>query len=395
MKKEPKRDKIETRTVHAGEADAHWMDSITTPIVQSSSYIFRDSDHILSYISGQQDHFEYGRYGNPTVSIAIKKLVELENAEDGVLFDCGMSAVSTTILALLNQGDHLVITDDAYKKTLIFCEKVLGRFGIQSTVVKMGDYEELEAAIRPETVIMFSESPTNPYLNIADFQRLKKIKDRYGILWAIDSTFGTPYNQRPLDWGADLVIHSATKYLSGHNDILAGVTLGKREIISRISDFLHTIGGILDPHAAYLLLRGLKTFAIRMERLNSNGMQIAKFLDRHPKIRRVYYPGLPNHQHHEIAKRQMSGFGSVVTFEVDSDLNGTRALLDNLRIALIAPSFGGTETLITHPAIVSYYDYLPEERRQLGIKDELLRFSAGIEHVEDLIEDLETALKKV
>ncbi|GAB4313147.1 MAG: PLP-dependent aspartate aminotransferase family protein [Candidatus Sumerlaeia bacterium] len=388
--------RIGTRAVHSGEPRAQWMNSITTPIVQTSSYVFPNMADVIAYAEGKLDRYEYGRYGNPTLSVVIKKLIDLEEgAEEAELTDCGMSAVSCTILGLLDKGDHIILTDDAYKKTFLFCDKVLWRFGIESTIVPMGDYEKMEQAIKPNTRMVISESPTNPYLNIADMARLKQLKDRHGFILVIDTTFATPYNLKPIRYGADIVVHSATKYLAGHNDILAGVILGRRDLMLRISDYKHTIGSVLDPHAAYLLLRGLKTFALRMARHNENGMRVATFLERHPKVRRVYYPGLPSHRHYEIAKAQMTGFGGVVTFDLDGDLKRTLKFLDNLRLFKIAPSFGGVESLVAHPMTVSYYNYTPEERRQLGILDTLVRLGCGIEDAEDLIEDLEQALSKV
>lgn len=379
-------------SVYAGEEHVNAYNSITTPIIQTSTFIFRDSKDIDDYTHGINMRYEYGRYGNPTQTAAEKKLAALEGAEDAVLFTSGMSAITTTFLALLRSGDHIVITDDAYKKTLEFCKTVLPQFGVESTVVSVHDYEGMEAAIRPNTRIFFSESPTNPYLNVMDLERLAKMVAGKNIYLISDSTFATPYNQRPIEMGVHLVIHSCTKYLAGHNDLLAGVTMGNSELIGRIREFHKTMGGVIGPFTSYMLIRGLKTFALRMQRFNENGQKIAEYLEKHPHIKHVYYPGLPGHKYYELAKRTMRGFGAVVTFEVDADYDGTRLFLDRLQRLRIGPSFGGVESLITHPASVSYYNCTREERVALGIKDNLVRFAAGIEEPEAIIADLEQAL---
>jgi len=385
--------KISTDCIHGGEDRFKPYDSITTPIVQSSTFVFKDSEDIQRYTEKKHFRYEYGRYGNPTQRAAERKLAQLEGAESAVLFASGMSAVINTLLAVLKAGDHMVITDDAYGKTLSFVKTWLPQWGIKTTIVRMGAYDEIESAMCPNTRVFFSESPTNPYLNIMDFARLRKVKERHpGVIIVSDSTFATPYNQRPLELGADIVIHSATKYLAGHNDILAGVVLGNAELVETIVNFQKIMGGVIDPHCAYLLIRGLKTFALRMERLNSNGETIARWLESNPRIKRCYYPSLESHPHHEVAKREMTGYGAVVTFEIDGDLDDAKRLLDNLNLCYIGPSFGGCETLITHPATVTYYNCTREERYELGILDNLFRLSVGIEDPDDIIADLENAL---
>ena len=381
-----------TRSIHAGEERRRYADSITTPIVQSATYTFADSKDIEAYTKGGKARFEYGRYGNPTEQIAQRRLADLEGAEEALLSSSGMSAVTTTLLTLLRSGDHMVITDDAYKKTLEFCNGYIQRFGIECTVVPFGDYEALDRAVRKNTRLILSESPTNPYLNIFDLERLRVIAKKHGVLTLIDSTFATPYNQRPLEWGVDLVIHSCTKYLAGHNDILAGVVLGRKELIEEIYRLHKAMGGVIYAHCCYLLLRGMKTFALRVERQNRTGQQVAEYLEAHPLIQRVYYPGLPSHPHYEIAKAQMKGYGGVVSFNIKGDLDTAKRFLDHLRLCFIAPSLGGVETLITHPALVSYYDKTREERYALGITDTLIRLAVGIEEPEDIIGDLEQAL---
>ena len=385
---------LSTRSVHAGEVRYNEYGSVTTPIVQTSTFIFKNIEEIRKLAKGVAGRFEYGRYGHPTQFAAEGKLAAIEEAEDAVLFSSGMSAITTSLFALLKSGDHIIITDDAYKRTLDFCQTCLNRFQIQCTVVKMCDYEAMERAIRPNTRLFFSESPTNPYLNIMDLDRLVALFKPRGILIISDSTFATPYNQRPLEYGIDLVIHSATKYLGGHNDLLSGAVLGKKELTAPIREYLKITGGVIDPNSAYLLIRGIKTFELRMERLNANGQAVAEYLEKHPKVLRVYYPGLPSHAHHEVAKRQMKGFGAVVTFEVKEDINYVLEFLSHLNFVNIGPSLGGVESLITHPATISYYDKTRAERLELGIKDGLIRFAVGVENVEDIIQDIGQALEK-
>jgi cystathionine gamma-synthase len=385
---------LSTRAVHAGEPRKKYADSITTPIVQTATFTFANTKEIEGYTKQGKDHFEYGRYGNPTATIAEQRLANLEGAEDCVVFSTGMSAITTTILSLVRSGDHIVITDDSYKKTLEFCRSYLKRFGIGCTIVPFGNYATLEKAIQKNTRFIFSESPTNPYLNIFDLVTLTKIANRHKLLTLIDSTFATPYNQRPLEFGIDLVLQSCTKYLAGHNDILAGAVLGSRKLIEEIRALHKSMGGVIDPHCAFLLLRGLKTFPLRVEKQNDTCLRVARFLEAHPLIHRVYYPFLESHPHYHIARDQMTGGGGVVTFETKGSLATARKLLDNLKLCYIGPSLGGTETLITHPALVSYYDYTRKERYALGITDTLFRLAVGVEDAEDIIGDLDQALSK-
>ena len=377
----------DTIAVHCGEK--RWFGSITTPIDYTSTFVFKDVAEMVDFAGGQIDHYEYGRYGNPTREAAEQKLAALEGAERCILFDCGMSAVCATILSLCSQGQHIIITDDAYKQTLAFVVKIMPRFGVSCTVVPMDNYEAMRNAVTPETVMIISESPTNPYLNIADVDEVVRIAKANKIISVIDSTFATPYNSRPLDQGIDIVIQSATKYLAGHNDVLGGAVLGSKTATEPMYQWRRITGGVIDPMSCYLLIRGLKTFGVRMERLNSTAQQVAQYLEKQPRVRRVYYPGLPGHSYHQLAKRQMKGFGAVVTFEIDGNLEQTLKFLDGLTLCMLGPSLGGPETLVTHPALNSYYNITREERYQLGIIDELVRLSVGLEDPRDIISDLE------
>ena len=381
-----------TKSVHSGEVRFNEYGSITTPIVQSSTFIFKNTEEIRKLAEGVVGRYEYGRYGHPTQVAAEGKLAALEGAEDAVLFSSGMSAITTSLFAILQASDHIIITDDAYKRTLDFCKTCLDRFDIECTVVKMCDYDAIEKAIKPNTRLFFSESPTNPYLNIMDLERLMNIFNGRDILVISDSTFATPYNQRPLEYGLDIVIHSATKYLGGHNDLLGGVVLGNKKLTTPIREYLKITGGVIDPHPSYLLIRGLKTFELRMKRHNENGQKVAEYLESNPKIKQVYYPGLASHPHHNVAKRQMKGFGGVVTFEVKDDISYALKFMSRLKIISIGPSLGGVESLITHPATISYYNVPRKERLALGIKDGLIRLAVGVENTKDIIADIEQAL---
>jgi cystathionine gamma-synthase len=383
----------DTIAVHRGEK--RWMGSITTPIDIASTFVFKDVAEMVAFAGGEVPHYEYGRYGNPTREAAEQKLAALEGAERCILFDCGMSAVCSTILSLCSQGQHIIITDDAYKQTLHFVTSVMPRFGISSTVVAMGDYKAMDKAVTPDTAMIISESPTNPYLNVADVDEVVRIARKHKIPSVIDSTFATPYNSRPLERGIDIVIQSTTKYLAGHNDVLGGAVLGSEKVTEPMYEWRRVTGGVIDPMSCYLLIRGLKTFGVRMERLNNTAMEIAKFLEKQPKVKRVYYPGLPGHRHHEIARKQMKGFGAVVTFEVDGDLEQTLKFLEGLKLCMLGPSLGGPETLVTHPALNSYYNITREERYKLGIIDELVRLSVGLEDPRDIMSDLELGFANI
>ncbi len=399
-----------TTAVHAGGGRPNAHHALTPPVVQTATYTFENTADLCDFMDARmwgaaKGRTEYGRYGNPTVAAAEAKLAALEGAEAAVLYSSGMAAVTSTLLTLLQAGAHVVITDDSYRRTRQFCLNFLKKFGVDCTVVPMGDYETMEAAIRPTTRLIVSESPTNPYLRVLDLGRVAEVAKRHHVKTLVDATFATPLNLRPLEFGIDLVLHSATKYLGGHNDLLAGVVAGSEQLIALLRQQLWMLGGVLDPNNAYLLVRGLKTLSLRVERQNINGQRVAEFLESHPKVERVWYPGLPSHPDHAIARQQMAGFGGVVSFEVRGDPStrfasgqglsaGSRAV-DGVRIPIIAPSLGGVESLIEQPALMSYYEMSTEERLEVGIKDNLIRLALGIEDADDLIADLGQALENV
>ena len=389
-----------TLSVHGGDNRARAHQAIPMPIIQTATYAFADTADLVNFmrqrsigahIEGRED---YGRYGNPTVQSVERKVAALEHADDAVLFSSGMGAMTTLLLASLPAGAHLVMTDDCYRRTRQFCLVFLKRLGIETTVVPMGDYTALESAIQPKkTRFVISESPTNPYLRCVDLERLAGIARNNRVQTIIDSTFGTPINQRPLEFGIDYVVHSATKYMGGHHDLLAGVVVGSKGRVAALRDARGVLGGIVDPQNAYLLERGLKTLGLRVQQQNETALAVARYLEAHPRIERVWYPGLPSHPDHEVARRQMSGFGGVVSFEVRGVLEDASRFIDSMEIPYIAPSLGGVDSLIEQPALMSYFEKTTEERLELGIKDNLVRFALGVEDPGDIIADLERALE--
>jgi cystathionine gamma-synthase len=386
--------------VHAGERRFRSHHSLTVPIVQTAVYTFATAGALAEYNEekmfwDEPEREDYGRYGNPTVRAVESKLAALEGSQDAMLLSSGMAAVTTTLLLLLNQGDHLILTNDCYHSTLDFCQQFLKRYGIEATVVPCGNYEALEAAIRPNTRVIFSESPTNPFMRCLDFPRLVEIARRHKIKTVIDTTFATPMNLRARDYGIDIVIHSVTKYLAGHNDVMAGVVIGSYDDITPLRKAQATLGAIVDPHAAYLILRGLKTLALRMERHNANGWAVARFLEDHPRVRKVWYPGLESHPDHQIAMATQQGFGGVVSFEIDGDAETAYRFIDALKIPTVGPSLGGVESLISPLAQMGFAELSPEGRAELGITDELVRFCIGIEETEDILSDLAQALDQI
>jgi cystathionine gamma-synthase len=378
--------------------------ALITPLVQTATYTYENTADLCAFqdaklMGNVGDRLQYGRYGNPTVRAVEKRIAALEHGEAALLFPTGMTAVTNILLSILPTGSHIIYTDDCYNKTREFAEKFLKRLGIESTQVPMGDYAALEAAIQPNTRIILSESPTNPYLRIADLEKIIAIaRQKRGLKTIIDATFATPINQNPLDFGIDLVIHSGTKYLSGHNDIMAGATVGSAELISALRQSQGILGGVLDPHAAYLLERGLKTLHLRVRQQNQSAQAVAEYLETQPRIARVWYPGLPSHPDHETAKQQMRGFGGVVSFEIEpakgeTPLDAAACFVDAVRLPYHAATLGGMETLIMQPALMSYYDLSTEERLTIGIKDNLVRLAIGIEDTADILADLRQALR--
>ncbi|KAM0846430.1 hypothetical protein ACQ4PT_055678 [Festuca glaucescens] len=369
--------------VHAGERLGRRIatDAITTPVVNTSAYWFSSSQELIDFKEGRHASFEYGRYGNPTTEALEKKMSALEKAESTVFVASGMYASVAMLSTLVPAGGHIVTTTDLYRKTRIYMETELPKRGIKMTVIRPADMDALQEALDNNNVsLFFTETPTNPFLRCIDIELVSKMCHSKGALLCIDSTFASPINQKALTLGADIVVHSATKYIAGHNDVIGGCISGRDELVSK--------------NASYLILRGMKTLHLRVQCQNNTALRMAQFLEEHPKIARVYYPGLPSHPEHHIAKSQMTGFGGVVSFEVNGDFDSTRKFIDSVKIPYHAPSFGGCESIIDQPAIMSYWDS-KEQRDIYGIKDNLIRFSVGVEDFEDLKNDIGQALDKI
>ena len=379
--------------MHAGEARLKFGFSITDPIFAASTYTFPDTQSIVDFIEQKHPREEYGRYGNPGEKVVEEKLAGLDGGAAAVLFSTGMAAFVGLLMAHVNAGEEIIFFDECYHRSREFCRKHLTRFGVVFREVPTCDYAAMEAAITPRTKFIVSESPTNPHLSVVDIARFADIGRRHGVLSLIDATLCTPYNLRPLELGVDFVLHSATKYLGGHNDLLAGVVIGGQEKLEPVRHLRGIMGGVNSPHNAYLLERGLKTLALRMERHNTNGLAVARFLEGHPRVERVLYPGLESHPYHALATRTMRGFGGLVTFFVkDADWRQTARVIDAVKIPRIGPSLGGVESLIEQPLVMSYWNYSPAERATFRIPDNMIRLACGIEDSADLIADLAAAL---
>lgn len=379
-----------TRCIENGRQNTEYR-PLVSPIVTSTTFMFKETSEIYDFQAGKLPH-EYGRYGNPTLATTEKRLAALEGGEDAVLFASGMAAITSVLFSLLQQGDHIILGSDTYRRTREFCTSFLGRFGITTSVVEMGDYAALAASIRPETKLIFLESPTNPFLRVVDLKKLIPLAKASGIITVIDSTFATPINQRPLEFGVDLVIHSATKYLGGHHDILSGVVIGSGEIIAKVRQDRGVLGGIADSETSARIERSVKTLALRVKQHNEGAFALARYLEKHPLVKQVWYPGLESHPDYAVAKEQMHGFGGVVTFDLHASAAQACTFVDSLQIALLADSLGGAETLVKPVALMSFFKYSPEERLKLGITDTLIRLSVGLESPDDIIADIEQAL---
>jgi len=390
---------ISTQGIHGLGRLPKAYSSVSTPIVQTSNYYFENTSEVYNFMKAKSEgriirEHEYGRYGNPTQAECERKLAAIEGAERAILFSTGMSAVILTLLAYMKPNGHIIFTSDCYRQTRDFAQNTLSKFGVEVSMVDP-TVEAVERAIRSNTNIIFTEAPTNPYLRVIDLEGVVRVARKNNLLTVIDSTLASPYNLKPLEIGIDLVIHSATKYQGGHNDILAGVTLGNHKLLDDLYKMQRMIGAIADPLTCFLLERSLKTFGMRMEQHNQSGLKVARMLESHPKVEKVWYPALASHPDHEIAKKLLKGFGSVITFLVKGGDAETRKFIDSLELFLITPSLGGTESLVTQMAMMSFFDYSDEYKQNIGMVDNLVRIALGLENVEDLIADLEQALAKM
>ncbi len=379
----------ETQAIHAGITDFPERGAVTPPIYQTSTFQFRDTAHLNAVLAGEEEGDLYTRYSNPTQRAVERTLAALEKTDAAIVVGSGMAAITTTVLGLLHPGDAILTTADIYGGTYHFFHDFLPRFNISTIMVPSHEAEDLEAALTPEVKMVYVESPTNPLLNILPLKEVADLGKRHGCITVIDNTFATPVNQTPADFGFEIILHSATKYLGGHSDILAGAVAGPKEKIDILRNALRILGPTLDPFAAWLMLRGMKTLAVRVKQQNENTQKLALYLESHPRVRCVHYPGLPSHPHHERAKKQMRGFGGVLSFEIDGTGNDASKFVESVELMAMAPSLGAVESLITQPITTSHRSFTREDREKAGISDSLVRIAVGIEAIEDLISDCE------
>lgn len=386
---------FDTLAVHAGEDLTENHGAVSVPIYNSSVFSFPDADEGAAIHNFQKEGFFYGKLGNPTQNALEKAIAELENGEAAITFASGMAATSAAILAFVKTGGHIVAPDSMYSTTTLFLQHIAEKFGIEISFVDATNAENYENAIRENTKIFWLETPSNPLLKITDIKAVAKSAENAEILTIADNTFATPYNQKPLDLGIDLIIHSATKYLGGHSDLTAGLLVGRKDLIETIRHSTSKFfGGNIAPQVAWLVLRGIKTLALRMERHNSNAYAIANMLANHSKVKDVFYPALVKHKNHDVAQNQMNGFGGMISFDVGGAEQG-KTFVNNVKVCTLATSLGGVETIVQHSASMTHATLTPEERRKAGVTDGLIRLSVGIENEQDLIKDLENALNKI
>jgi len=379
----------ETEAVRGGTSLEKKNGPVATPIYQTSTFEVTDNQEQLR--ATDTDHF-YTRYGNPTHTVVQNAIAELEETDAALLFSSGMAAITTSILAVVQAGDHIVAQRDIYGGVTKFLSRWLPRLGVETTFVDTNDFEQHAQAIRPNTKILYVESPTNPTVRVVDLEKVAALARQRGLVSMIDSTFSTPINCRPAEWGIDLILHSGTKYLGGHADLICGVATGRRDLIEQIRHVRTTLGCSMDPHAAFLLLRGIKTLAVRVQRQNESTLRIAEFLSRHPRVTRVHYPMLKDHPQHDLARKQLAGGGGVVSFEIDGAGEDACRVSEALKLFTLAPSLGGVDSLVSIPVLTSHAMINSEMRKKMGVTEQMIRLSVGIESADDLIADLEQGL---
>lgn len=384
-----------TKAVHAGENLAENFGAVSVPIYTASVFAFPDADEAASIHNFQKEGYFYGRLGNPTQTALERAVAALENGDDALALASGMAAVSAAVLSVVKTGDHIVAPDSMYSTTTLFLRDLQEKFGVETTFVDAANAENYAAATRENTQLFWLESPSNPLLKITDIEAVVKIARDKNIKTVIDNTFATPFNQCPLDFGIDAVIHSATKYFGGHSDLTAGLIIGKKAFVEKARHGIAKLyGGNIAPQVAWLVLRGIKTLALRMERHNQNAIALANMLEANPKVERVFYPGLASHPQHEIARKQMKGFGGMIAFDVGTAKAG-KILVNAVELCTLATSLGGIETIIQHSASMTHANLTREERLKAGVTDGLIRLSVGVEDATDLICDLENALSYI
>ncbi len=391
----PKEYGFNSQLIHYSGHHDHYG-SATVPIYQTSTFAFESAQDGADCFAGVKPGYMYTRIGNPTVKALERQIALLEHACDSVAVASGMAAVSTVYLGLLNAGDHVVSSSAVYGASRVLMEQHMSRFGVESTYVNTANLDEVKAAMRPNTKMLYVETPANPTMEISDIAACAEIAHKAGALLVVDNTFCSPYLSNPIDLGADVVLHSITKFINGHADIVGGVVAAKEaEVYAKLRNAMVNFGGNMDPHQAYLVIRGLKTLGIRIDRAQENAIKVAEFLSNCPQVEWVKYPGLENHPQYDLAKKQMKGPGTMISFSLKGGLEAGRTLMDNVKMAILAVSLGGVETLIQHPASMTHSKVPKQARESAGITDGLVRFSVGIENVEDIINDLKQAMAKI
>jgi len=392
---ETKKLKFNSALIHGGDhKDA--FGSATVPIYQTSTFAFENADHGAKCFSGESNGYIYTRIGNPTINALERLIAELENGYGGIATSSGMAAINTVYMGLLNQGDHMISTGAVYGPARNMVEMHFSRFGIQSTYLDTSNVKEIENAIRPNTKLLYIETPANPTMDITDIMACAKIVKQKNIKLVVDNTFCSPYLQNPLDLGADVVIHSMTKFINGHADIVAGIIIAKDKLLyDQLRSMMINLGGNMDPHQAYMVHRGVKTLSIRIEKAQENAIKVAKYLQNHPLIAWIKYPGLETHPQYNLALKQMKGPGTMISFGLKGGYESAKKLMNNVQLAILAVSLGGVETLIQHPASMTHAKVSKESKQKAGITDDLIRLSVGIEDVDDILNDLRNALEKI
>jgi methionine-gamma-lyase len=386
---------IETDVVHGGQHPDKSTGALSPPIYQTSTFAFRDADHGASLFKEEAEGYIYTRISNPNINLLANKMALLESAEAGSIFASGLAAIFNAVVAVTKSGGHIVSDDTIYGGTFTLLKEYMPEFGIDVSFVDTTDLEQVAGAVNERTTMLFVETPANPTMKIIDIAECAKFAHSKNLLLCVDNTFATPFLQRPIELGADIVLHSATKYLGGHGDIIGGVVVGKKDFNKKLWDKGKEIGASISPFNAWLILRGLKTLSVRMEKHCSNAMKIAEYLAAHEKVEHVYYPGLTTHRGHELAKKQMRDFGGMIGFDVKGGKEAGKVLMNSVKLCTLAVSLGDVDTLIEHPASMTHSSYSEEELKACGIGLGFVRISVGLEHVDDLIEDLEKALSKI
>lgn len=384
-----------SKLIHAGNIDDQFG-SATVPIYQTSTFRFKDADHGAKCFSGESDGYIYTRINNPTIDALENLAATLENGYRGIATSSGMGAVNTIYMGLLTKGDHMISSAAVYGASRVIMEKQYSKYGIESTYVDTSKLDNIRKAIKPNTKVIFIETPANPTMDITDLAGVVEIAREHNLITVADNTFCSPYLQRPLEFGFDVVFHSVTKFLNGHADVVGGIIVTRDVALDNLlRPVMINLGCNMDPHQAYMVIRGIKTLSLRMERSQQNAMKIAQFLESHPKVSSVKYPGLESHPQYDLAKRQMSGPGAIISFELKGGLEAGKVLMNNVKLCMLAVSLGGVETLIQHPASMTHSKMNSQDKFRAGITDGLVRFSVGIEDARDIIADLEQALIKV